>query len=270
MLKHKLTTPQVGYGTWASGDTNWAKDATLTALKSGYRHLDCAWMYGVDAAVGQAIKESGIPREEIFVTSKFWPHFAADPKNVDLCLDQLLAGMGLEYVDLWLAHWPTAFEAIDQGHLEKARAGPDTTNEDRGMVFDKDEKPVIEYRHTSSTIAKAQGKEGSFVPVWKAMQECVRKGKARAVGVSNFSIAEMEELLEHQGDAPISCNQVEGKWKRNTGTDRTEFGRLTLASSLPMAPPERPPRVVCQARHRTDLQLAFRRPEGGRCHAAQG
>ena len=117
--------------------------------------------------------------------------------------------MGSEYVDLWLAHWPVAFQAIDQEHLNKAHAGPDTTNKDRGLVFDDKEQPVIDYKHTTQTIAKSQGKEGSFVPVWKAMQECVRNGKAKAVGVSNFAIAEMEELLENQGDVPISCNQVE-------------------------------------------------------------
>ncbi len=65
-----IQIPSVGYGTWASGENSWAKDAVVTALKAGYRHLDCAWMYGVDEAVGEAIKESGIPREEIFVTTK--------------------------------------------------------------------------------------------------------------------------------------------------------------------------------------------------------
>jgi len=65
-----ISIPSVGYGTWASGDNSWAKDAVLTSLREGYRHLDCAWMYGVDEAVGQAIRESGIPREEIFVTTK--------------------------------------------------------------------------------------------------------------------------------------------------------------------------------------------------------
>lgn len=165
-------------------------------------------MYGVDQAVGEAIRESGIPREEIFVTSKFWPHFA-EPKNVELCLDKVLQGMGLEYVDLWLSHWPFALQPIDQAHLEKAFTGPETTNVDRGLVFGEDGKPVIDYKHTSQSIARAQGKEGSFVPTWKAMQECVRKGKAKAVGLSNFSIAEIEELLPHQDDVPISCDQVE-------------------------------------------------------------
>lgn len=203
-----LTPDEVGYGTWAAGDNTWAKDATVAALKAGYRHLDCAWMYGVDDAVGQAIKESGVPRAEIFITSKFWPHFA-EGKNVELCLDKVLKGMGLDYVDLWLAHWPVAFKPIDQQHLDNAHAGPNTTNKDRGLQFDKDESPIIEYKYTTQAIGRPQGQQGSFVPVWKAMQDCVRNDKAKAVGVSNFSIAEMEELLPHQHDIPISCNQVE-------------------------------------------------------------
>jgi diketogulonate reductase-like aldo/keto reductase len=89
--------PSVGFGTWASGETSWAKDSVLAALQAGYRHLDCAWMYGVDSPIGDAIRESGIPREEIFVTTKFWPHFG-NPKDVELCLDKCLKGMGLEYV----------------------------------------------------------------------------------------------------------------------------------------------------------------------------
>lgn len=208
MYRPRLTQTQVGYGTWASGDTSWAKDATLAALKAGYRHLDCAWAYGVDEAIGQAIKESGIPREEIFITSKFWPHFT-EPKNVELCLDKVLKNMGLDYVDLWLAHWPFALKPIDQQHLENARSGPDTTNEDRGILLDENEKSIIEYKYSTRTIAQAQGQEGSYVPTWKAMQDCVRNGKAKAVGVSNFSIAEMEDLLPHQDEIPIACNQVE-------------------------------------------------------------
>ena len=149
-----------------------------------------------------------IQTSQIFITSKFWPNFAADPKNVELCLDKVLKGMGLDYVDLWLSHWPVAFEAIDQAHLEKAFTGPETSNVDRGLAY-KDGKPVLEYRYTSEAICRSQGKEGSFLPVWKAMQDCVRKGKAKAVGVSNFAVAEIEELLPHQNDVPVSCNQVE-------------------------------------------------------------
>ncbi|KAK5127513.1 hypothetical protein LTR85_006852 [Meristemomyces frigidus] len=200
--------PSVGYGTWASGETSWAKDATLTALKEGYRHLDCAWMYGVDEAVGQAIKESGIPREEIFVTSKFWCHFG-HPDNVELCLDKILKNMGLDYIDLYLAHWPCVWKPASREALEKARAGPDTDDEAQGLIATADDKPVIDWEHTTSNLAKLKGHEGSFVPTWKAMQETVRKGKARSVGVSNFSITELEELLPHENDVPLSCNQIE-------------------------------------------------------------
>ncbi len=57
--------PAVGYGTWAAGDPSWCKDAVLAALKFGYRHLDCAWMYGCDLEVGAAIRASGIAREKV-------------------------------------------------------------------------------------------------------------------------------------------------------------------------------------------------------------
>lgn len=68
-----IELPSVGYGTWAAGDKSWAKDATLTALKEGYRHIDGAWMYSVDEQVGQAIRESGVPRDEIFVSKSNIP-----------------------------------------------------------------------------------------------------------------------------------------------------------------------------------------------------
>jgi len=112
-------------------------------------------MYGVDHEIGAAIKESGIPRSEIFVTTKFWPHFAA-PENVELCLDLCLKQMNLDYVDLWLAHWPYAAKPISRAALEKAKCGPDTTPEDQGKLMDGD-KPVIDWEHTSTNIAKQRG-----------------------------------------------------------------------------------------------------------------
>nr|OQO28691.1 hypothetical protein B0A51_05732 [Rachicladosporium sp. CCFEE 5018] len=197
--------PSVGFGTWAAGEGSWAKDSVITALKAGYRHLDCAWMYGVDAQIGAGIRESGVPRSEIFITTKFWPHFS-HPDNVELCLDKCLEGMGLEYVDLFLAHWPCAWKSTTREALEKATPGGGP--EEMGAV-EEDGKPVIDWEHSASHLAKLAGKEGSFVPTWKAMQACVTKGKAKAVGLSNFSIPEIEELLEHAQEIPISCNQIE-------------------------------------------------------------
>lgn len=139
-------------------DPGWCKDATLAALKAGYRHLDCAWAYGVNEEIGQAIKESGIPRSEIFVTTKFWPHFAA-PENVELCLDICLREMGLEYVDLWLAHWPYAAKPVSRAALEKAKGGATRSDEDKGQLIDSDTgKPVIDWEHSAKNIAELSGR----------------------------------------------------------------------------------------------------------------
>ncbi|KAI9802633.1 MAG: hypothetical protein M1825_002655 [Sarcosagium campestre] len=224
-----IEIPSVGFGTWASGEISWCKDATLAALKAGYRHLDCAWKYGgisfsarppdqqVDHAVGAAIRESGIPRSEIFITTKFWPHFAA-PENVSRCLQLVLDDMGLEYVDLYLAHWPVAFKALPAAALSTAHARPGASHAELGIAVGEDGREVVDLRHSARNIAAAGGDtHGSFVPTWRAMQRLVRTGKTRAVGVSNFSIVQLQELLDagHAGDrdgnedVPLSCNQVE-------------------------------------------------------------
>ena len=94
----------------------------------------------VDEAVGNAIRDSEIPRNEIFVTSKFWPQFAA-PENIETCLDLCLKGMGLQYVDLFLAHWPIAIQATPN----IANAKPSATNADRAIATDADGKVVIDW-----------------------------------------------------------------------------------------------------------------------------
>jgi len=212
-----IQIPSVGFGTWASGETGWCKESVKTALKAGYRHLDCAWMYSVDEEVGAAIRESGIPRSEIFVTTKFWPHFAA-PENVELALDQCLKGLGLDYVDLFLAHWSFAFQPKSREALENALTKPDATPSEKGMLVDSEtDKTVIDWEHTSSNLATQAGQKGSFVPTWHALQKLVSTGKTRAVGVSNFSISELKDILPYAKEVPIACNQVEiHPWLPNT------------------------------------------------------
>ncbi|OJJ05537.1 hypothetical protein ASPVEDRAFT_198768 [Aspergillus versicolor CBS 583.65] len=106
-----ISVPAVGYGTWAPEDPSWCTTAVVDALQAGVRHLDCAWEYGVDRQVGEGIRRSGVPRDEIFITTKFWPNFA-EPGNVSLALDKILDAMGLEYVDLFLAHFPAAIKPL--------------------------------------------------------------------------------------------------------------------------------------------------------------
>lgn len=165
-------------------------------------------MYGVDEPVGEAIRECGIPREEIFYTSKAWPNFL-HPEDVELCLDKVLKNTGLGYVDLFLVHWPIVWKYPSREGLDKAWSGPKATREDRAFLFEENDKPCVDWKYVSKPIAQKAGYEGSFVPTWKAMQELVKKGKARAIGVSNFSIADVEDLLPHSQDIPISCNQIE-------------------------------------------------------------
>lgn len=104
-MNNGLKIPQVGFGVWQVEDEE-ATPAVLHALKAGYRHIDTAMIYKNEAGVGRAIKESGIPREELFITTKVW--------NADQGYDQTLKALedslerlGLDYVDMYLIHWPT-------------------------------------------------------------------------------------------------------------------------------------------------------------------
>ena len=100
--------PLLAFGTWQlTGDTCY--DAVRGALDVGYRHLDTATVYGNEAAVGRALRESGVPREEVFVTTNC-PGDTADP---DGGLSASLSVLGIDAVDLWLVHWPVGGMRVD-------------------------------------------------------------------------------------------------------------------------------------------------------------
>ena len=109
----------------------------------------------VDKEVGEAIRESSIPRSEIFVTSKFGSQFSR-PENVELCLDQILTGMGLDYIDLYLAHWPCAHKPISQEALNNAKAGPEGPDISDGTM-EVNDNPVIDWEYTSENLARQAG-----------------------------------------------------------------------------------------------------------------
>lgn len=113
----------------------------------------------MDEEVGAAIRESGIPRAEIFVTTKFWPQFA-HPETIELCLDKCLKNMGLEYVDLFLAHWPFAWKATSRAGLEKARAGQDVPLEEQGQlkVSETGKEQLVDFEYSSKNFGEAVGK----------------------------------------------------------------------------------------------------------------
>jgi 2,5-diketo-D-gluconate reductase A len=156
--------PLVGLGTWqASGRA--AYDAVRTALDVGYRHVDTATMYRNEADVGRAIRESGVPRDEVFVTTKLPSERADRPRET---LDASLRDLGLDRVDLWLIHWPPG-----------DRARPD---------------------------------------VWEAFVAARDDGLARAIGVSNYSPRQIDELVRATDVMP-ALNQI--RWSPALYDDET-------------------------------------------------
>lgn len=168
----------------------------------------------MDEQVGAAIRDSGIPRSELFITSKFWPQFGA-PENVEKCLQLCLNNMRIEYIDLFLAHWPLVLQA--RPNVATAKVFPNATNDEKAIATTAEGRPIVDWAHTCESIASANGHKGGFRATWEAMQRLVGTGKVRAVGVSNFNITQLQEVLSVGGTVPLSCNQVEAHpWLPNT------------------------------------------------------
>lgn len=163
-LNNGAQIPAIGLGTWQSTEEE-VYNAVLTALNSGYRHIDTAFAYGNEASVGKAIKESGIPRSDIFVTTKLAP---IDLLDVEKALNKSLNNLGLEYVDLYLMHWPVALNPENKSHP----LVPVLPNGKRDIIFDR-----------------------SFVSTYVDMQALIGTGKTKAIGVSNFSVKNLQKLL---------------------------------------------------------------------------
>ncbi|MBP3372555.1 MAG: aldo/keto reductase [Clostridia bacterium] len=111
-LSNGYKMPCLGYGTWQTPDGQVAVDSVKEALRVGYRHIDGAAAYNNEECVGRGIKESGVAREDIFITSKLWN----DERGYDTTLrafDKTMSDLGLEYLDLYLIHWPASSSRFD-------------------------------------------------------------------------------------------------------------------------------------------------------------
>lgn len=175
--------PQIGLGTWRSTGEKDGYNAVLAALKAGYRHIDTAAIYLNEDQVGKAIRDSGIPREEIFVTTKLWGTQHQEPEKA---LNESLERLGLDYVDLYLMHWPVCLgqNSIKDGNF---LCIPQLPNGKRDVIIDS----------------------WNFIKTWELMQ-LLPKDKARNIGVSNFSINNLKDLMASPNFKVVpAVNQIE-------------------------------------------------------------
>jgi len=159
-LANGTNIPQVGFGTWQIPGGQTAYDAVANALKSGYRHIDTAKAYANESSVGKAIRDSGIDRSDIFVTTKL----PAETKTYQGALDDFdttMKNLDIGYVDLYLIHAPWPWNEI----------GKDCDEANRD--------------------------------VWRAMEKIYASGKAKAIGVSNFNVRDLQNVMAKAEVAPM-------------------------------------------------------------------
>ncbi|KAL4791476.1 aldehyde reductase 1 [Aspergillus venezuelensis] len=179
--------PAIGLGTFLSAP-NEVTNAVVAGWKCGMRHFDCAQFYRNESEVGKALKilskEPDYRREDTWLTSKAWNSHHR-PENVVKALNQTLKDLGTDYIDLYLIHWPANFAAI---------ADP---NSPTGVALEPNEKGNM-----------LLDEELSLVDTFKSMIGLKAQGKIRSIGVSNFSPAHLQKIIDGTGVVP-AVNQVE-------------------------------------------------------------
>jgi diketogulonate reductase-like aldo/keto reductase len=159
-LNNGVEIPRLGLGVYQSPPGRITQRVVRYALKIGYRHIDTAYLYGNELDVGKALQDSGIHRDEVFITTKLWNTRDVGYDSAVRACKESLHRLGLTYMDLYLIHWPV------------------------------------------------QGIGNNTIEIWKAMVDLLREGKARAIGVSNFAIDDLKQILDDSDVVP-AVNQVE-------------------------------------------------------------
>ena len=165
VLNNGVKAPALAYGTWLIKNEN-AANCVRMALEAGYRHIDTAQAYGNEEGVGQGIRESGLKREDVFITSKVKAELKSY-KKAKASIDESLKKLGVDYIDLMLIHCPQPWALF---------RGP--------------------FRYFKQNIQ-----------VWKAMEEAYKEGKVRAIGVSNFLVDDLENIMNNCEIKPMA-NQI--------------------------------------------------------------
>lgn len=181
-LNNNKSIPIIGLGTYNEEDANVLVNAIKAAVKVGYRHFDCAYFYNNEEHIGRGIRESiqesngQLKREDFFIVSKCWSSYHSKAKTRE-CLNKILEKFQLDYIDLFLIHWPMSFQE-----------GGDP------IPIGSDGKVILSDIH--------------FIETYQAMEELVAEGKTKSIGLSNFNAKQVQEILNIAKIKPV-CNQFE-------------------------------------------------------------
>lgn len=157
-LHNGVKMPWLGLGVFQVQEGQEVMDSVKAAIKAGYRSIDTAAIYKNEEGVGQAIKECGVPREELFITTKLWNSEQGYESTLQ-AYEESMEKLGLDYLDLYLIHWPVPAK-------------------------------------------------GKYKETWKAFEKLYKEGRVRAIGVSNFQVHHLEDLMKDAEIKPM-VNQVE-------------------------------------------------------------
>ncbi|KGB78655.1 oxidoreductase [Cryptococcus deuterogattii R265] len=178
-LNNGIKVPLIGFGTWQAAPGEVEK-AVEEAIKVGYRHIDCALIYGNQNEVAAGIEASGVDRKELFLVSKLWNN-SHRPELVEADLDTTLKELKTDYLDAWLIHWPVPFKP--------GKTMEPTAADGKGRDIDTEAPGIVE--------------------TWKELVRISKETeKVRAIGVSNFSVQNLEKIIDATGVVP-ALNQIE-------------------------------------------------------------